>query len=281
MPVNQISEIESCSGSPDPYKLRARAQWSAHPCGAYVAEGFEFGTRQYFDAIERERYEVCSRWMPKSIRFDRYGGKRLIEVGCGTGTDLTQFARAGAHVTGVDFTPRSIEVTRRRFEVYGLAGQFTIGDAENLSFPDESFDVFYSFGVLHHTPDTERAVAEAHRVLRKGGRAIVMLYHRRSLYYWGALMFRQGLLRGDLFRESPAAMLSRYVEYPQTDARPLVKTYTRREARCLFRSFRDVRIEVSQLQRGELGALGRAMPETVFQWLERSFGWNLLITATK
>ncbi len=147
-------------------KHAARKQWGENPCGAHVARDMEFGSREFFETIERYRYQVYAPWMKSLIGFDDYAGKRLLEVGCGTGTDLLQFARGGALVTGFDLTPRSLEIARRRFEVYGLPGEFANGDAENLSFPDETFDVVYSFGVIDHTPDSEGAAAEIHRVVR-------------------------------------------------------------------------------------------------------------------
>jgi len=285
--MNQSQQIDrephSSLLTPDAslWKQRAREQWGANPCGAHVARDYAFGTREYFDAIEAYRYEVYAPWMRTTLGFNNYGGKRLLEIGCGTGTDLLQFARGGAIVTGLDLTPRSIEIARQRFARYGCAGTFVIGDAENLAFPDESFDIVYSFGVLHHTPDTEGAVREVHRLLKRGGRAIVMLYHRTSLYYWGALMFKRGVLGGDLLRDTPAQMMSRYAEYSETGGQPLVKAYTRGEARRLFNSFSDCRISINQLTRQELSWIGRALPESTFQWLTRHFGWNLIITATK
>lgn len=263
------------------WKQRAREQWSANPCGAHVARDLKFGTREYFDAIEAYRYLEYAPWMKATMGFDRYSGKRVLEIGCGTGTDLLQFARGGARVTGLDLTPRSIEIARSRFAVYGCAGEFAIGDAENLAFPDESFDLVYSFGVLHHSPDTKRAINEARRVLKRGGRAIVMLYHRASLYYWGALIAKRGILKGELLRNTPAELMSRYVEHTETEGRPLVKAYTRREVRHLFRQFSDSQISVNQLTRSELSPVERAIPENVFQWLARNFGWNLIITATR
>jgi ubiquinone/menaquinone biosynthesis C-methylase UbiE len=262
-------------------KHAARKQWGENPCGAHVARDMEFGSREFFETIERYRYQVYAPWMKSLIGFDDYAGKRLLEVGCGAGTDLLQFARGGALVTGFDLTPRSLEIARRRFEVYGLPGEFANGDAENLSFPDETFDVVYSFGVIHHTPDTERAAAEIHRVLRKGGRAIVMLYHRKSLYYWGGLMLKRGLLKGELLRGGPAEIMSRYVEHTETGGRPLVKAYTRKEALRLFGDFSEREVHVNQLTRTELGFVSRLLPENSFQSLARSFGWNLIIKATK
>ena len=265
----------------DEHKRRGREQWSASPCGAHIAGDREFGSREYFDVIEEYRYRTDAPWMKEVIGFDRYAGKRLIEIGFGTATDLLQFARGGALVSGIDLTPRSIEIARRRFEVYGVPGEFAIGDCENLSFPDSSFDVAYSFGVLHHTPDTQRAVREIHRVLKPGGTAIVMLYNRRSLYYWGSIVLGHGLLGGELFQGSIAEIMSRHVEYSETNGRPLVKVYTRAEAGRLFGDFSQCKIEVNQLTRYNLRPIGRFIPEALLRWLARCLGWNLLITATK
>jgi ubiquinone/menaquinone biosynthesis C-methylase UbiE len=107
----------------------------------------------------------------------------VLEVGCGLGTDGAQFAKAGAVYTGIDLTDAAIDLAKRRFELFQLPGTFRVADAERLDFPDNTFDIVYSHGVLHHTPDTAAAVREVHRVLRPGGKAIVMLYHRDSYNY--------------------------------------------------------------------------------------------------
>lgn len=147
-------------------KQRARDQWSQDPCGAESDRENEFGTREYFDAIERERYQKYAPWMPELMGFREFGGARLLEVGCGMGTDLLLFARGGAICTGIDLTPRSIAITRHRFELYGERANLLIADGERLPFTDSSLDVVYSNGVLHHTPDTAGAIQEMHRVLK-------------------------------------------------------------------------------------------------------------------
>ncbi|HMG33339.1 MAG TPA: methyltransferase domain-containing protein [Blastocatellia bacterium] len=272
------------------WKQRSREQWTADPCGAHVASEHDFGSREYFDAIERYRYSEYAPWMREWTHnwmrgWTREGvesdGPRVLEVGFGTGTDLLQFARAGAVVTGIDLTPRSVEIARQRFAVYGYEAELLVGDGESLPFPQNAFDIVYSFGVLHHTPDTRGGVRELYRVLRPGGRALVMLYNRGSLYYWIGLMLKRGVLRGELIRHTPREIMSRYVEFSEHAANPLVKAYTRREVKRLFSDFRDVRIEVNQLTRAELKSVGRVLPEPIFQWLARAFGWNLIITATK
>ncbi len=262
-------------------KQRAREQWSEDPCGAVYGREQEFGTREFFDAVERHRYAEYAPWMPEVMGFNHFAGARLLEVGCGMGTDLLQFARGGAKVTGVDLTPRSIEISQQHLAVYGERGDFAISDGENLPFADESFDVVYSNGVLHHTPDTAGAVREVHRVLRTGGQARVMLYHRGSAAFWGDIILRHGVLHGELLKHSTEDIMSKYVEFNESGGRPLVKVYSRREARQLFSMFREVKVQVEQLTRAELYLFGRFIPEKIFQGLRRSVGWNVIVTARK
>jgi len=145
-------ELEHIESADD--RLRAREQWTADPCGAVHGSKREFGTREFFDEVERQRYEDYAPWMRVVMGFDKFAGARLLEVGCGMGTDLLQFARGEASCTGVDLTPRSVEISRRHFEIYGEKADFSLSDAEILPFADNSFDVYYSNGVLHHTPAT-------------------------------------------------------------------------------------------------------------------------------
>jgi 2-polyprenyl-3-methyl-5-hydroxy-6-metoxy-1,4-benzoquinol methylase len=263
-------------------KKRAQEHWSRDPAGAIYGREHEFGTREFFDAVERHRYQEYAPWMPEMMGFNEFAGARLLEVGCGMGTDLLQFARGGANITGIDLTPRSIEISRQHLSVYGERGDFAISDCETLPFADESFDVVYSNGVLHHTPDTAGAVREVHRVLRPGGQARVMLYHRGSAAYWGEIILRHGLLHGELLRgNSPREIMGRYVEFNESGGRPLVKVYSRGQARKLFSMFREVKIQVEQLTRSELYFLGRLVPEGMFRQLRRSVGGNVIVSARK
>jgi ubiquinone/menaquinone biosynthesis C-methylase UbiE len=263
-------------------KIRAREQWDSDPCGAVTAGELEFGTREFFDAIERYRYEEYAPWMPTVMGFTDFKGARLLEVGCGMGSDLMQFARGGAKCTGVDLTPRSVEISRDRFRLYGMPGDFSLSDAERLPFGENTFDVYYSNGVLHHTPGTQTAIMEAYRVLKPGGTAKVMLYHRNSWAYWVEMMAKQGLYKGELFRGlRPADILSKYVEYNESGGRPLVKVYSRSEAKELFSEFKDVQIKIEQLTRPEVYLFGKLLPESLFRTMSRTVGWNVIVTAVK
>src|SRR6185503_11603511 len=165
----------------DGLKERVRAFWQAHPCGTKFGDA-EMGTREFFERVEAHRY--AKEWhIPAAAGFASTRGLRVLEIGCGMGTDGAQFAAAGADYTGIDLTEAAIDLARKKFAIAGLKGEFRVADAEKLDFADESFDVVYSHGVLHHTPDTEGAIKEIHRVLKTGGRAVVMLYHRGSYNY--------------------------------------------------------------------------------------------------
>ena len=280
--VKPVLETEKFKPLGTEDKQKARDQWSQDPCGAESDREREFGTRQYFDEVERVRYQEYAPWMPELMGFDKFAGARLVEVGCGMGTDLLQFARGGAICTGIDLTPRSIAITRQRFGLYEQHAELLIGDGENLPFANESLDVVYSNGVLHHTPDTAGAIRELHRVLKPGGTAKVMIYHKTSLNYWGEMMLHRGVLRGELLRgRSPEEIMSTWVEYSEHGGKPLVKAYTREQARELFRDFREIKIDVEQLLRREIPLLGSVLPEPVFKFFKTHFGWNLIITAKK
>jgi ubiquinone/menaquinone biosynthesis C-methylase UbiE len=263
-------------------KLRAQEQWGQDPCGAEYVREHELGTREFFDDVEKHRYQNYAPWMSRVMGFDKFRGARLLEIGCGMGTDLLQFARGGANCVGIDLTPRSVEITRHRFALYRVPGRFALADGEQLPFASESFDVVYSNGVLHHTPDTAGAIREVRRVLRPSGTAKVMLYHRHSLNYWFEIILRRGVVGGEFLRgRSAEEIMSRVIEFSDHDARPLVKVYSRKEAGALFSQFSEVAVEVEQLTREELRFLSPLVSETRLEKLGRQIGWNVIVTAKK
>jgi SAM-dependent methyltransferase len=136
--------------------------------------------------------------------------------------------------------------------------------------------------VLHHTPDTAGAIREVHRVLRPGGTAKVMLYHRNSLNYWFEIILRRGLLGGEFLRgRSAEEIMSRVIEISNHDARPLVKVYSRKQARALFGEFREINVDVEQLTREELRFVAPLVSKKLLQTLGNRIGWNVVVTATK
>src|SRR4051812_12294904 len=166
------------------YKLEARHQWTETPCGSLDDPRLTPGTTEYFDAVDRDRYDRYAPWLSQAIGFDQFREAKVLEIGYGQGTDLFQFAaRSRASVTGLDLSPSHFALASARFRLAGLAADLRLHDAEKpWPFGDNTFDVVYSFGVLHHTPEPEKAITEAHRVLKPGGTIIVGLYHRHSLF---------------------------------------------------------------------------------------------------
>src|SRR5205814_3025353 len=174
--------------------------------------------------------------MPEVMEFARHAGEDVLEIGGGIGTDLAQFAANGARVTDVDLAAEHLRLAEENFRLRGLNGTFVHHDAESLPFDDASFDLVYSNGVLHHTPNTASVVDEIHRVLRPRGRAIVMLYAEGSLHYWRKLVWLFGVKGRLLDTVSMGEIMSRQVERSANDARPLVKVYTKRRAAALFKA---------------------------------------------
>lgn len=236
---------------------QVRAHWEADPCGAKLADA-EPGTAEFYAEVERTRYEL-EPFIPAFAEFDRWSGKDVLEIGVGLGTDFTRFVRAGANAHGVDLTQAAIDLVRHRLELEQLSADIRVGDAERLPFDDASFDLVYSWGVLHHTPDTRRALAEVRRVLRPGGEARIMLYSRRS---WVALgvWLRYGVARGHVL-QSWSDLLSRHMESPGT------KAYTQTELAALLSGFDDVRYErwVTPYDR-RVGGLLASMTGPRFGW---------------
>lgn len=214
-------------------KEQVRSFWEKDPCGSGHARAQE-GTAEFYAQVEAARVEL-EPFIAKYADFASTRGEKLLEIGCGLGTDLIRFARAGAQVTGVDLTEHSVELVRKRFELEGLAGRIERADAESLPFGDGEFDHVYSWGVLHHTPNTDRAIAEALRVLRPGGRVTIMLYARRSWVAWG-FWIRHALLKGKPWL-SVADVLAGHMESPGT------KAYTVREMRAMFSNLEHATIE--------------------------------------
>lgn len=261
----------------DVYKDQVQNQWNQNPVGSQHARESQPHTLDWFLEVERHRYGVYAPWMPAVMEFTAHGNEDVLEIGGGVGTDLAQFAARGARVTDVDLAAGHLRLAEENLRLRGLTGRFVHHDAESLPFPDASFDLVYSNGVLHHTPNTRTVIAEVRRVLRPGGRAIVMLYAENSIHYWRKVVWMAGVREGLLDRVSIGEIMSRTVERSANDAKPLVKVYTPARAAALFQGFDDIEILQRQLETYEL-------PKALQPWtstIERRAGWNLIIKARK
>ncbi|HWI20048.1 MAG TPA: methyltransferase domain-containing protein [Vicinamibacterales bacterium] len=263
----------------DAYKEEVQDQWNNNPVGSHYAKTTRAHTLEWYLEVEAYRYGTYSPWAFELMEFGQHAGHKVLEIGGGLGTDLSMFARHGAIVTDVDLSAGHLAHAQENFALRGLKGEFVHHDAEGLPFPDNTFDVVYSNGVIHHTPNTHQVVREIRRVLKPGGKAIVMVYAEHSLHYWYRLVWEQGIKHGLLHTYSIGEIMSRKVEITENDARPLVKVYTARALRGLFEGFENKQVFKRQMVKEEL-------PEGFEKWisLERAgrwFGWNVIIKANK
>ena len=263
-----------------------RSFWNRRPCNIRHSTS-EVGTKTYFDEVEERKYRVEPH-IPAFAEFERWNGKRVLELGCGIGTDTINFARAGAQVTAVDLSDESLAIARQRAEVFGLADRITFhhanGEKLSDSVPVEAHDLVYSFGVVHHTPHPERALRELRRYLKPGGRLKIMVYYR---YAWKVLWIVLGYGRGR-FWQIPE-LVARYSE--AQSGCPVTYIYNKTEGRNLVESagFKMTDVAVDHIfsyripdyveYRYVKEWYFRWMPESLFRALEQRFGWHLLIDA--
>jgi len=266
------------------YKQRAVDQWTKNPIGVESTK-YPEGTIEFFDEIAKNRYEDYAPWMRDTFKFEQYKDKKVLEVGVGDGIDHLELAKAGAILTGIDITPKSIELTKKNLELHGYKSNLLIADAENLPFEDDSFDVIYSFGVLHHTPDTQKAVKEIYRVLKPQGKAVVSLYHKNSLFFWLFVFLYDFILKGKFFKMTLKDRISA-IEKGGEETKPLVKLFSRKQVKYLFRKFKRVKIIT---RHAGLPISGRILGKILniksiknfFEFLAQWFGWYFIIEAEK
>lgn len=220
-------------------KLRVQQFWNSASCGERLY--LTGADRAAFEQQRRIRYDLEP--IPDFANFNSFRNKMTLEIGVGLGADHQSLAESGAILTGIDLTERAIAFTKARFELFGLKSNLKVADAEDLPFEDNAFDAVYSWGVIHHSPNTARAVQEISRVLKPGGIAKIMIYHKHSMVgYMLWLRYGFGKLRP---RRSLNAIYSQYLESPGT------KAYTSSEARAMFSAFSAVDIK-TPLTHGDL-----------------------------
>lgn len=243
--------------------------WEQEACGtgnAIVGERDPY-TKDWFEQIEQHRYRV-EPYIHSIAEFTRHHGKRVLEVGVGAGSDHLQWARAGAECYGVDLTRRAIEITQARFDLYGFKTNLRQIDAEILPFPDDSFDVVYSWGVIHHAEHPEQIVQEVRRVLKPSGLFIGMLYGRHSLVAV-KLWVKHALLRGRPWR-TLSDVIWHHMESIGT------KAYTLSELQTVFREFRSVELTPLQTIYDQ-----SHLPVWLCGLVPSRFGWFIAVRASK
>lgn len=247
---------------------RVAAYWDEH-IHDLVITTYPAGTREFFQELDEYRYDKLN-YLPHLVDFDGYKGKNLLEVGCGAGIDLVRFARGGANVTGIDLSKTAIDLACKNFGQSELRADLRVMNGECMEFADNTFDLVYGHGVLQYTADPGKMIAEIHRVLMPGGKAIMMVYNRRS---WLNLM-----------------RLLTNVPLEHEDA-PVLRKFSISELTQLLHPFQDYRIiperfpVVTRLHSGWKAFLFNSVFVQVFNSMPRRwtrpFGWHLMAFAVK
>jgi ubiquinone/menaquinone biosynthesis C-methylase UbiE len=245
--------------------------WDSRPCNIKHSNA-EVGTIEYFNEVERRKYFVEPH-IVDFANFDNWSGKKVLEVGCGIGTDAVNFARNGAVYTGIELSKESLTLAKKRFELFNLTGTFLKGNAEELDnvLEDVKYDLIYTFGVLHHTPNLSLALKQIRNYCHEKSTIKIMVYALNS--------YKQKMIEASL--DQPEAQY----------CCPIANAYTRDEITEILKEsgFKIIRIYQSHIFPYQVEPYKNykylkqpwfeTMPAEVFEVLEKNFGWHLLIDA--
>lgn len=250
-----------------------REFWQNNPlCNTGISH--PSGSRDFFEAYDKQRESIES--IPYSYALHEYKefkGKKVLDVGSGNGYVLSKYATEGAEVFGIDITEAGIDLCLKRFEYMGLNGNFQVADAQAIPFPDDTFDCVCSMGVLHHVPDTQKALSEIYRVLKPGGRLIVMFYHRNSAKY--QFKYR-------VWSWFTGKTLQQLVNEFDGVGNPKGTVFSKSQLRILLSAFSDVKMHVGYLETKDIFLRGaRYLPRNLLKPLAPVIGWNLYAKGRK
>jgi len=255
----------------------AQKQWNAMACGELAGDK---NSVEYFSQVEADRYGQQD-WVHDYFCYHDFSGKRILEIGVGQGTDLMQFAKAGAMCFGVDITDNHLVLTKLNFELRDKDVDLRKADATQLPFPNGHFDCVYSFGVLHHIPEIDKVISEVRRVLKPGGRLMIALYYKWSAFHIFCKLLANGLCNGWLCSKGYAGLLSTIESGADgINVKPYVKLYSKAEVSRLLKEYEIEDISIHQLKADHFwppflaNVLSRFVPR-----LESSFGWYLTCKA--
>lgn len=282
-----MSSYEHSKKSSDKPIQNVKKYWNDRPCNLRHSQK-EVGSKEYFEEIAKRKFLVEPH-LPDFADFASMKGKKVLEIGCGLGAASINFAKAGAEVTAVDLSQKSIDVAKKNAESMGVSDKikFYQGNAETLSgfVPEEKYDLIFSFGVIHHTPHPDRIVEELKEFLAPKGQIKIMVYYRHS---WKVLWILAKYGKFKFWKLSE--LIAKYSE-AQTGC-PVTYAYSKKSARELFeqKGFKVNAVEIDHIfpyripdyvqYRYVKVWYFRFLPRTVFRFLERKFGWHLCLTAS-
>lgn len=257
--------------------------WNKQSCGEAL---YLYNDQKIGYELQRIRRYQLEPYIIKFAEFEKYSGKWVLEIGVGLGADHQMFAEAGANLSGIDLTERAIEHVKKRFSLFFLQSNLQVANAETLNFEDNSYDLIYSWGVIHHSPNTERIIDEIYRILKPNGTAKIMIYHKYSVV--GFMLW----LRFALFYCKPWLTLKTiYANHLESQG---TKAYSRKEANLLFSKFKSIQIKtilthadllesnVGQKHRGKILFFAKKFwPRWFLKMFFKQCGLFMMITAEK
>lgn len=251
-------------------RTHTKLQWNTNPCGSVGGSNQDL---QYFLDVEKERYRQ-QYWQLNYFDFSKFKGKKVLEIGIGHGTDLMQFAKAGAECYGIDITEKHIQLTPRNFDLRGYPVDVKECDATAIDAPDNYFDCVYSFGVLHHIPEIKECVAEVNRVLKPGGTFYMSLYYKYSLSHLMLVLY--GLATRKIFKLGYKNLLSLIESGADgIKIKPFVKLYSKTEVKNLLKKFQLEKIDIRQINFEDFKFLNK------LRLIHKYIGWYVISTAKK
>lgn len=278
-------------GTNEKLKAQVKSWWNNYPFTYFVKE--EIGSWAFFRNVDRKIFKWCP-WahdgyplFSKFVPYKELVGKKVLDIGCGTGWSTEQFVRMGARVSAIDLTEKAIELTKKRFALYHLDADIKVGDAEKIPYPDGTFEYVFVWGVLMHTPNTEGAIREIHRVLKQGGRAAAMMYNKNSWHWRWFIWFGKGVLRGKLLKSSAQEVTNRYTDGAEIGGNMLTKFYTPKEFKRLWSVFPEVSVatydnpDILDVFPHRFLPIGRLIPRRLKQRLANRFGLSAWIEVQK
>ena len=246
--------------------------WNNQPCNIKHSS-LDIGTLEYFQEVEARKYYVESH-IPAFAEFDKWRDKKVLEIGCGIGTDASNFSKNGAFYTGIELSEKSLEITKKRFEVFNLKGEFYNIDAQNIDDlyqVGNNFDLIYSFGVIHHSPNPQKIIDNCFLLLKPGGVLKIMVYAENS---WKKMMID-----------------GKFDQYEAQSNCPVAFTYTKEQIYDMFKQYNDIKIEQEHIFPYKIEEYKNYeykkeswfenMPENIFKIMEKNLGWHLCITCKK
>lgn len=247
---------------------------------------YEMGTREFFDRIDKEFYSWnaplhAQKPFDRLFPYNQYKSKKVLEIGCGLGTMLMNWAYNGSDCTGVDLNPTSVEQSQKRFILHNLKANIRLEDANSLSFEDNTFDYVWSWGVLHHSPNLDVSVKELFRVLKPGGGFGIMLYNRKSFYQWYMTDYIEGFLHREAKFLTSLQLNSRYGDGHKEEGNPHTWPITKEEGLSVLQNYsqnahtRILGTDLDCVLRLMMPGVSHFIPKTIVKALARRWGWSL------